>query len=230
MDAVQAQLQANTAHMQQLMGHIDTIQTGITDAMTELQQQQQLLDAAEDNPDAALVVNPIQTIQNMGYASLQEYTDHMQDLADDLPGLQALLAQLQQHLGAMQATEQQLQQQVQALDAAADSDDSTGTLAFSDDEDPMVGEGSKKKRKRQAARNRRQVLPYYAQTLARYVPSKRPVRMPERQHYKQLVLDHGGDEQLAIDAHIRDLDAVDALLLMRGDGYGGLAMDNIGVR
>ena len=96
--------------------------------------------------------------------------------------------------------------------------------------DPMGGEGSKKKRKRQAAMNRRQVLPYYAQTLARHVPSKRPARMPARQHYKQLVLDYGGNEQLAIDAHIRDLDAVDALLMMRGDGYGRLAMDNLAVR
>ena len=41
-----------------------------------------------------------------------------------------------------------------------------------------------KNRKREAARNRKQVLPYYAQLLAKDTVAKRPLRMPERQHYK----------------------------------------------
>jgi hypothetical protein len=115
-------------------------------------------------------------------------------------------------------------------------EDSDSTLEFTDDGTDIEGDatdiegGGKKKRKREAARRRRQVLPYYTQTLGRSVPSKRPLRMPARRHYKQLVLDYGGDEGAALDAHIRDLTAADSLLMLHGDGFGQSAMEDLILR
>eukprot|EP01047_Picozoa_sp_COSAG01_P079440 COSAG01_NODE_15075_length_1377_cov_4.474178_1_plen_398_part_00 len=144
-DELEAQLQTLMQPAGILRHHIDTTAAGIANDTAELQQQQRLLDPAEDNPDH-YSFNPEETVRSAGYASLQDYNNHMQAITAALPGRQALLAQLQQQLDVIGSAEQQILAQMQALREPVEygSDDSTGTVEFEPEPEPddeMDGDG-----------------------------------------------------------------------------------------
>jgi chromosome segregation ATPase len=134
---LQAQLQRLYEPAALLRQHIDTTEAGIANDTAELQQHQRLLDSAEDDPDS-YTVNPEETVRNVGYASLQDYNNHMQAITAALPGRQALLAQLRQQFDDIGSAEQQILAQMQALREPVEygSDDSTGTVEFEPEPEP----------------------------------------------------------------------------------------------